>query len=919
MSNAFDPYHKWLGIPRHEQPPHYYRLLAIPLFEDDLQVIATAADRQMTFLRGLQTGEHAVEARELLNEIARARLCLLKPETKFQYDSRLKLLLNQASTHDEEAEDVEAASDSAPPAQPLWQQPAILAGVAVITLIFLGSVFLFQNSEPPQPAAHTVAGGAGIPEAQPVDSNPGVAARRQPLHSAEDQSPSEVAASASGLPVNLISKIDLSRDVLDGTWNIDHGKLDSGNGRSDRIQIPGAVPSSYTLTIVTDRIERRVRGLTAYLPIGGHTVAAVVDGWNGEISGLELLNGRDGDRNETTTVGLRTQRGGNTLVYQVQPNQILVMVNGQKVIEWSGDPAVFSLAKHSGLPRPNELALGSCTSQWKISSITLVPKPVTPVGPKVAVAKPSFQAPVIDAQDNWIAKIDPVKDAVQGTWNLAGGVLLAPGGHHDRIRLPGKAPATYTLTIIAERLIETGYGLSPILPIGKGQVIARIDGWDGRTSGLERIGGVSGQENESTTYGQLTKLGLNTFICRVAPDRVHVEVNGRLAIDWSGDPTKLAVDPLYALPQMDEIGIAGGWTEWKIRGIKLESADSSSPAEMPPKTNDKSSPAAGPALAGTQPVPDASARDAARKALQERFTDESAKAQKGDRKLAWARTLLAEGQQSGVDPATCYVLLSESADRAAAAGNFGAAWEAIAALKKRFSIDHVPLLENAAKTVSSAVKTFDDMREFMAAHLQIANEAVQDDDFSTATAVLQMATTTAKKSTYADFREQIAAEKKRIEAAHAHFEVARLDREKLQANPTDPSANASWGFYLCCRRNDWAAGLPFLAQASNDVWGPLAQQELRLKQKPDLLDEQQLAKLGDDWWDAAEKQPEPFRSTIQDHALNVYLLAQDGLDGTGRSLIQERVDRVFGGARFLSISPNDLAENIAPAELNPVA
>ena len=38
-ADAFDPYHVWLGIPREEQPPNRYRLLAITLFEANADVI----------------------------------------------------------------------------------------------------------------------------------------------------------------------------------------------------------------------------------------------------------------------------------------------------------------------------------------------------------------------------------------------------------------------------------------------------------------------------------------------------------------------------------------------------------------------------------------------------------------------------------------------------------------------------------------------------------------------------------------------------------------------------------------------------------------------------------------------------------------------------------------------------------------
>ena len=89
----FDPYHKWLGIPRRDQPANHYRLLGIPLFEDDVQVIEAAADRQMAYLRKFQAGEHAVAALKLLNEVSRARICLLKPEAKSAYDATLRATL----------------------------------------------------------------------------------------------------------------------------------------------------------------------------------------------------------------------------------------------------------------------------------------------------------------------------------------------------------------------------------------------------------------------------------------------------------------------------------------------------------------------------------------------------------------------------------------------------------------------------------------------------------------------------------------------------------------------------------------------------------------------------------------------------------------------------------------------------------
>jgi formylglycine-generating enzyme required for sulfatase activity len=97
MSMPFDPYHKWLGIPPNEQPPTYYRLLGISIFEGDPDVIDAAANRTMAYLQTCAADPYLPLSQRLLNEVAAARVCLLGIETKAEYDRTLRLL--QASVH----------------------------------------------------------------------------------------------------------------------------------------------------------------------------------------------------------------------------------------------------------------------------------------------------------------------------------------------------------------------------------------------------------------------------------------------------------------------------------------------------------------------------------------------------------------------------------------------------------------------------------------------------------------------------------------------------------------------------------------------------------------------------------------------------------------------------------------------------
>ncbi|MEX2026657.1 MAG: hypothetical protein WEH44_05140 [Pirellulaceae bacterium] len=86
----FDPYYTWLGIPPEEQPPTHYRLLGLRDFEASQDVIANAADRQMSYVRTFQSGRYREDSQRVLNEIAAARLCLLTAERKDAYDAALR-------------------------------------------------------------------------------------------------------------------------------------------------------------------------------------------------------------------------------------------------------------------------------------------------------------------------------------------------------------------------------------------------------------------------------------------------------------------------------------------------------------------------------------------------------------------------------------------------------------------------------------------------------------------------------------------------------------------------------------------------------------------------------------------------------------------------------------------------------------
>lgn len=81
-----DVYKEWLGIPEGPRPPDYYALLRLVQFEDDVDKIRKNYKKLNGHVRKYATGDYSDESQDLLNELAKAMLCLTDAERKQEYD-----------------------------------------------------------------------------------------------------------------------------------------------------------------------------------------------------------------------------------------------------------------------------------------------------------------------------------------------------------------------------------------------------------------------------------------------------------------------------------------------------------------------------------------------------------------------------------------------------------------------------------------------------------------------------------------------------------------------------------------------------------------------------------------------------------------------------------------------------------------
>jgi len=89
MPASIDVYREWLGIAEKARPLDYYQLLRLPKFEDDVVKIRAHYRKMNAHVRKYAAGEYAQQSQDLLNELARAMLCLTDARRKGEYDASL--------------------------------------------------------------------------------------------------------------------------------------------------------------------------------------------------------------------------------------------------------------------------------------------------------------------------------------------------------------------------------------------------------------------------------------------------------------------------------------------------------------------------------------------------------------------------------------------------------------------------------------------------------------------------------------------------------------------------------------------------------------------------------------------------------------------------------------------------------------
>jgi hypothetical protein len=213
------------------------------------------------------------------------------------------------------------------------------------------------------------------------------------------------------------------------------------------------------------------------------------------------------------------------------------------------------------------------------------------------------------------------------------------------------------------------------------------------------------------------------------------------------------------------------------------------------------------------------------------------------------------------------------------------------ALAREYAVSVVPWKTRALGVAGHAAGTPAAGKAVVDVAFNLVDEAVRDDDYAAALALLGVAETTAQRTRATPLARKVSARTREVtemKSEHARVKLMAAGLEKIKAGGPDPGAEAEYalalGKFLCFMKGDWARGLPLLAKGSDASLKALAADDLAAGNEAGAL-----VQLADRWWDRAGTASGLAKREMQRRASHWYHQALPSLTGLTRTKVERRV------------------------------
>lgn len=910
----FDPYHKWLGIPKQFRPPTYYQLLGLTNGESDPEVIEEAAIRQSTHLRSYQMGVHAEICTKLLNQIGRAKQILLNAEKRAEYDRRLTALAPAASPP------LTAPPLAAPPAATL--PPTMPAPVATPYLVPLA------------------------PPPQTVDSNPFDVASDNHEESDTTRSASRRIASAreakskgpmialAGSGVALVAAIIAVVVMLSGGKPEPKGQGDvvatvkkpksvepprppveppvkiaeKVPEKSPEklpvkppVEVPLVKPPEKTLpekTLPEKTLPEKAPPEKTVPKVGNPTSGPAIPAGAGLAVVKQVRNVPSFDVFETLRDGRIAHGDSRSIrVHDLATNKAIEIKWGTtdgKVFFAStddDDTYIILAAEKKSLvrlrpktsetvqrygpvpPNPIALAMGAKGTRFWIASLTGMltafdtnaSKPSdsfsVPTEGSMLIATPADGAFVacVSAQKLYLAWSGSKLAEIALPPSLVRSIAVSPDG---QIILLGTREGLYAATLPADVSPKTST-LSWALLAPRGSFTSLAMAPNGRLAFAAADTQVLSWELPSlkSLGGHSTDSLVKTMAVTHDSQLLMIgDLNNALSILSTPGST-----PAVAVAKIN-------------------------PVKPPPKNEPKVEPKvekSPPIPVGRMEIPAAEKLTEATKLVREQFAKDYLVAKKSNvERAALAEKFLKLARETNDDPVARYFLLTESRDLACQAAKWPQATEAISVLLQEYALEEDEQRLSALRAFFKVAVPKDAAEDACEAAYDFANDAISAERFEPARQYVALGVSGSVKAQNALLQSQFAKLDKELKATELEFE--RMQKAKaLLATGNDETAQLDVGRYLVIRKGDWEHGLEYLAKTGSDSFGEAARKDMA---NPKDAKEQQ--EVGNLWWKVAEKEKGSARLAFLGRAGHWYRLAAPTLTGLNLTVVNDRLKTI---------------------------
>jgi len=170
----------------------------------------------------------------------------------------------------------------------------------------------------------------------------------------------DVTSSTPRMWIDLLQTVGLNQHVIAGTWSRNGTILETQPSRGSRIMLPYRPIGSYELQTSFMRHDG-VDAVILMLPVKNRRVALILGGWANTLSLLYLGRGHAGPNNSTKTERGLIDGKRHQVTAEVREGvdqvRIVVTLDGDQIIDWSGNSSEFASIPEQETWKSDSLAL----------------------------------------------------------------------------------------------------------------------------------------------------------------------------------------------------------------------------------------------------------------------------------------------------------------------------------------------------------------------------------------------------------------------------------------------------------------------------------------------------------------------------------------------------------------------------------